>query len=203
LLGNGAFVEDGFGGSDVVLRLGEVSAARREAGLRVLPAKVPQIDASRLDVGFFQSRVVTNLVPMEGRIQVAGVDANPSGFVGNFSLLEQIPHGEIEDFLLEFDGFLAVPFKSVRHGHGPLGGGFLLGLLGNVDGFLKVFARVLAFSHQIQHVSGSDVGRHGNRRGFESLPIERQSTFQVSFPHQLLTLLDELRLLALRGSLRE
>src|SRR5437773_8801614 len=112
LLWNGAFVEDGFGGSDVVLRLGEVSAARREAGLRVLPAKVPQIDASRLDVGFFQSRVVTNLVPMEGRIQVAGVDANPSGFVGNFSLLEQIPHGEIEDFLLEFDGFLAVPIQK-------------------------------------------------------------------------------------------
>src|SRR5437773_8801613 len=99
--------------------------------------------------------------------------------------------------------FLQFQFKSVRHGHGPLGGGFLLGLLGNVDGFLKVFARVLAFSHQIQHVSGSDVGRHRNRRGFESLPIERQSTFQVSFPHQLLTLLDELRLLALRGSLRE
>src|SRR5215472_10859132 len=53
LLGNGAFVEDGFGSRDVILRLGEVSVTRRQAGLRVLPAKVPQIHASRLDVRFF------------------------------------------------------------------------------------------------------------------------------------------------------
>src|SRR6516164_5098803 len=87
LLGNGAFVEDGFGSGDVVLRFGQVSATRRESGLRVLPAKVPQIHASRLNVGFFQSSVVAHLVPMEGRIQVAGVDASASGFVSNFSLL--------------------------------------------------------------------------------------------------------------------
>src|SRR5438034_1625782 len=86
LLGNGAFVEDGFGGSDVVLRLGEVSAARREAGLRVLPAKVPQIDASRLDVGFFQSRVVTNLVPMEGRIDRKSTRLNSSHTVISYAV---------------------------------------------------------------------------------------------------------------------
>src|SRR5205085_6249803 len=89
-----AFVEDGFGGSDVVLRFGQISAPRGDARLRVLPAKVPQIYASGLDVGFFQPGLVTNLVPMQGGIQVAGIDANACGFIGDFALLEEILLGD-------------------------------------------------------------------------------------------------------------
>lgn len=79
-----ALVEDGFGGGDMILRFGQVSAARGDAGLRVLPAEVPQVYAGRLDVRLFQPGVVAILVPAECGIQVAVVNANAGGFVGDF-----------------------------------------------------------------------------------------------------------------------
>jgi len=79
----------------------------------------------------------------------------------------------------------------------------LLGLFGNVDGFLKIFASFLAFAHQIQDVSSSNVGGERQRLRLQDLAIKRERFFHLSFAHQLLTLLDEFRLLALGGGLRE
>ena len=47
LLRVGALVEDGLGGGDVLLGVGALAAAGGDAGLGVLPAEVPQVNARR------------------------------------------------------------------------------------------------------------------------------------------------------------
>ena len=205
MFGVRSFVEDGFGSDNVLLRGGQVSPPRRDASLRMLPAKIPQIHAGGLDVRFFQSGVVAKLVPSRGSIQVAGVDAYAGRFVRDFSLLEEVFRDGVvvENLLLVFGGLLAVRFKGIRHGYGSVRRSLMLGRIGNVDGFLEILAGFVAPSQQIEDVAGSNVGGKRIRRGLERLAIMRESLFQLSFAHQLLALLDELWLLALGGSLRK
>ena len=92
---------------------------------------------------------MTHLVPMKCSIPIAGVNANASGFVGDLALLEEVLCGGkvVENFLLVFDGLLAVAFKGVGHGHGAIRRGFLFGFLGGVDRLLKILACFLTFAH--------------------------------------------------------
>ena len=48
LLGIGSLVEDVLGGSDVLLRFGLIPTSGSDAGLRVLPTKLPKVLASWL-----------------------------------------------------------------------------------------------------------------------------------------------------------
>src|SRR5713226_7291685 len=74
LLGDGALVEDGLCRSNMLLRFRLVASAGSDPSLRVLPPEVPQVLPGGLDVGFLQSRVVANLVPLVSGIQIARVD---------------------------------------------------------------------------------------------------------------------------------
>src|SRR5207249_8221684 len=96
LLGNGALVEDGLSRSNMLLRFHLVASPSRDAGLRVLPPKVPQVLPGGLDAGFFQSRVTTYLVPLGRGVQIPGVEANASRLVRNLSLLKEVLHAAVE-----------------------------------------------------------------------------------------------------------
>src|SRR5207244_4737692 len=78
LLGDSAFVEDRLSRSNMPLRFCLVASPSRDAGLRVLPPKVPQVLPRGFDLRFLQSRVVTYLVPLGRGIRISGVGANAS-----------------------------------------------------------------------------------------------------------------------------
>src|SRR4029077_12499553 len=81
LLGVAAFIEDRFGGGDVLLRFLWIAAAGGDARLRVFPAEIPQVHTRWHDIRLTQSRVVPGLIPLVGRVQIAGIDANARGLV--------------------------------------------------------------------------------------------------------------------------
>ena len=64
-----------------------IAAPRGDASLCVLPPVFPEGLAVFGDIGLLQTKVVTLLVPLPRRIQVAGIDADACGFVGHLTLL--------------------------------------------------------------------------------------------------------------------
>jgi isoquinoline 1-oxidoreductase beta subunit len=72
LLRDVPFGEDGFGGGDVLFSFGMIAAASGNAGLGVLPTKIPEIHASRSDVGLLEAEFVAELIPVFGGIQIRG-----------------------------------------------------------------------------------------------------------------------------------
>jgi len=64
-----------------------------------------------------------------------------------------------------------------------------------VDGFLEVAARVRAFAHQIENAASRKGREAGVLRILHGLAIERECLFELALAHQLLALLEELRLL--------
>jgi len=92
-----------------------VASPSRDAGLRVLPPKVPQVLTGGFDFRFLQSRVVTYLVPLGRGIRISGVEANASRLVRNLSLLKEVLHAavEVENLLFVFDCFVAITLESV------------------------------------------------------------------------------------------
>jgi hypothetical protein len=66
---------------------------------------------------------------------------------------------------------------------------------------VKYFRGLLAFPHQVECASSRDVGGERVRRSQESLAIQRQCLFRLSFTHQLLALFNVLGLLLLGGRL--
>src|SRR5205814_34154 len=108
-----------------------------------------------------------------------------------------------EDLLLVSDGFLAVFLEGVRHRHGPLRHGLVLGRVRNFDPSGKIPAALLASPLEVEHTPRRDVGRKGIRRGLQSPAIQRQRVVQLSFAQQLLTLPHELGLLLAARRLRQ
>ena len=193
----GISLEKGLGRGYVLIGLRPIPLPRRNPRLCVLPSELPQIFPLRRDVGLFKPRVVSCLIPLVSRIQVAVIDADARRFVGHLALLVRILRTDIvfENHLLVIHGLPAVAAEGPRHGHGALGVGLGHGIGRGVDGLLEILARLVAFAHQVQQSPGRDVRRERIRSGFQIGPIQRPGLVQFAFPDQLLALPDEFGLI--------
>ena len=68
---------------------------RRDPGLRMFPAEIPQRDALRRMPGLLQPGVVPGLVPLGRLIEIARINADPRGLVSDFALLIEIVRGGV------------------------------------------------------------------------------------------------------------
>ena len=134
---------------------------------------------------------------MLGGVEVAGLEADAAGFVGDFALLRKVFHRAVvvEDLLLELGGFLAIAFEGVGHGHHSLRDGFQFGRVGGVDGLGEIFAGFVAMKLEVEDDACSDVGWDGIRRGFERGAVESQRVVEASLAHELLALVNVVGLL--------
>ncbi len=111
------------------LRVVFFAAARGDARLRVLPAKLPERALVGLEVGFFLDRLPTGAVGLFGAADIAGFEQHARHFVGHVGGAGVVLLGEVgvNHLLLVLSGFLALALEGVGHRHGAQRARFLLG----------------------------------------------------------------------------
>src|SRR3569623_30972 len=149
--------------------LGLFAAANIEAGLGMLPPKIPEVAAGAGNVWFSEACIVPARIPLAGEVEIAGIYTEASHFIGSIAGVGVVigPDVEIERFLLVFRGIPAVAGEPTRDSHRPERANLFRIAGSDLDGLHEIGTGFVITAEKIQNAARAVIGSDGFRRQFE------------------------------------